>query len=848
MMVNLKGGMTHLTDQTDSAYRVKSGNVLVYILPYEEKKTGRRYLLYEAQKNDCIPSLCWENEKLGTWRFCLVALESAQLEQYVPEDMDAVKMEFAACMDVKLFSPEEFEEQMVEQFNINMIKEESGIYATALEQERSYEQSLQIVYDMFQKKTRVTKTEPSGNKTYDAVAKICDYMGIKMMPFELVRESCRRKITLYDIARLSHFTTRQIILEENWYKKDSGAILAYKRKGRTPIACIPKGPSKYVAYDVSDNREQTIDEAYAQTLEVQADMLYRPFPMEKINLKKLLQFGLRGVYKREIVNLLFLSLLGTLVGLLIPVINQQLYDKYIPMADQSGLVQMCMVVLACTLGNLGFTVVKNLATFRSMNSMEYAVQSATYDRLFSLPESFFREYESADLAQRVMGVTSIFQVMADVMLQTLLNVVFSVLYLVRMFQYSGKLSGIAFFMVLVIMLITGFVGYRQLKYEGELMELEGRISSILYQFLVGISKIRIAGIENRALLEYLKPYARARKLTMNKERMSVLVDTIIGASGVLFSIVLYFVMVKQSVSLSMGAFMGFMTAFGSFSGAMMGMVSSFMDVNNVIPAYKRCRPVLDTLPEFEEDTLLPGTLTGDIEVSNVDFAYNQESGLVLNELSFHVKAGEYIGIVGSSGCGKSTLMKLLLGFEKPQKGKIFYDGKDIDSMDKRELRKKFGVVLQDGDLISGSIYDNIIITAPNTTMKRVEQVVEEVGLKQDIEQMPMGLHTILSEDSGTISGGQKQRILIARAIVGKPKILYFDEATSALDNVTQSMVCQSLEKLNATRIVIAHRLSTVMNCDRIFVMDQGKIVEEGNYQQLMEKRGLFYQLASRQMA
>ena len=193
-------------------------------------------------------------------------------------------------------------------------------------------------------------------------------------------------------------------------------------------------------------------------------------------------------------------------------------------------------------------------------------------------------------------------------------------------------------------------------------------------------------------------------------------------------------------------------------------------------------------------------------------------------------------------------MKLLLGFEKPQKGKIFYDGKDIDSMDKRELRKKFGVVLQDGDLISGSIYDNIIITAPNTTMKRVEQVVEEVGLKQDIEQMPMGLHTILSEDSGTISGGQKQRILIARAIVGKPKILYFDEATSALDNVTQSMVCQSLEKLNATRIVIAHRLSTVMNCDRIFVMDQGKIVEEGNYQQLMEKRGLFYQLASRQMA
>lgn len=848
MVICLKGGMAHITEQAEYAYRVLAGNVFVYILPYREERPGRRFLLYEAREGDCIPSLAWEQEKLGNWRFCLVALDSAQLEQYIPEDPDAVKLAFAAGMDVRLFSPEEFEEQMVEQFNINMVKEEGVIYATALEQEKVHEQSLQMIYDLFHKNVRARKTDPSGNKTYDAAAKICDYMGIRIAPFEKVKESCRRKITLYDVARLSHFTTREIILEEKWYRKDSGPILAYKKKGRAPVACIPKGPSKYIAYDVTDNSEHVIDREYAELLEVKADMLYRPFPAEKITLKKLLMFGLKGAYKREFVNLAMLSLLGTLVGLLIPVINQQLYDMYIPMADRTGLIQICMVVLSCTVGNLGFTVVKNLATFRSMNSMEYSVQSATYDRLFSLPESFFREYESADLAQRTMGVTAIFQVMADVMMQTALNAVFSILYLVRMFQYSGNLAGIAFFMVLVTVLISGYVGYRQLRYEGELMELEGRISSVLYQFLVGISKIRIAGIENRALVEYLKPYTEARKLTMRKERLSVLVDTLIGASNVIFSIVLYSVMIRKSVSLSMGAFMGFMTAFGSFSGAMTGMFSSFLDVNHVIPAYKRCKPILETLPEFEEDTLMPGDLTGDIEVSNVTFAYSQESGTVLNEVSFHIQAGEYIGIVGSSGCGKSTLMKLLLGFEKPQTGKIFYDSKDIDSMDKRELRKKFGVVLQDGDLIAGSIYDNIIITAPNTTMKRVEQVVEEVGLQDDIAQMPMGLHTILSEDSGTISGGQQQRILIARAIVGKPKILYFDEATSALDNLTQAMVCQSLEKLKATRIVIAHRLSTVMNCDRILVMDRGQIVEQGNYEELMEKKGLFYQLASRQMA
>ena len=403
-------------------------------------------------------------------------------------------------------------------------------------------------------------------------------------------------------------------------------------------------------------------------------------------------------------------------------------------------------------------------------------------------------------------------------------------------------------MILFTMVIIGLIGYKQLKYEGEQMELKGKISSIMFQFLIGISKIRIAGVENRALVEYLRPYAKSRTINIRKEKMSVAVDAFVGAVTLVFNIVLFYIMVHNSIDLSMGAFMGFMTAFGFFSSSMLAMISSFLDVNNAIPAYKRCQPILKALPEYEEDTILPGNLTGDIEVSNLTFAYNKEAGNVLDELSFHIKAGEYIGIVGSSGCGKSTLLKILLGFERAQQGKVFYDGKDIDAMDKREMRKKFGVVLQDGDLISGSIYDNIVITAPGTTMKRVEQVVKKVGLESDIEQMPMGLHTILSENSGTISGGQQQRILIARAIVGNPKMLFFDEATSALDNVTQAMVCESLEKLNATRLVIAHRLSTVMACDRIFVMDKGQIIEQGSYQQLMKQEGLFYKLASRQMA
>lgn len=846
--ITIKGGQTYMTEDPDYAYTVTWGHVLVYIVPYEEGRAGRKYLLYEAEEGDRIPALVFSNAQIGEWRFLMIALDAASFTKEIPRDMEEVKREFAKCAGIRIFDMGEFEEQMVEQFNINIIKEEGYIYATSQEQSRTYEKGLQIIYDMFQKKKHKQLTPASGNRTYDAAARICDAMGIYIAPFDIIKESCKRKFDLWDIGRISHFTCREVVLEDKWYKKDSGAIVAYKSKGRHPVACIPKGPSKYLAYEQGSDTPKVVDEEYSKTLEVKADMVYRPFEPKKIGFRDLILFGAKSVYKRDIVNFALLAFLGTLIGLLLPMMNQQLYDKFIPMADKTGLIQVCVVILTCTIGNLCFTIVKNLATFRSMNAMEYAVQSATYDRLFNLPESFFRKFESADLAQRAMGVTTIFQVFADVAVKTLLSAFFSLMYLMNMAKYSKDLMKVSLIMVFGFMMIICIIGYRQLKYEGEKMELDGRLSSIMYQFLNGISKIRIAGVENRALYEYLKPYAQSRKINFRKEKMGIWVDTLVGSAQVLFSMVLYYKMIHSQVDLSIGAFMGFMTAFGSFSGAMMQVVSSFLDVNSVIPAYKRCKPILDALPECEEDTILPGTLAGNIEVSNITFGYDKEAEPVLNDLSFQIDEGEYIGIVGASGCGKSTLLKLLLGFEKPQQGKIFYDGKDIDSMDKRELRKKFGVVLQDGNLISGSIYENIIITSPSSSMKRVNQVIEEVGLKKDLEDMPMGLHTVLSENSGTISGGQQQRILIARAIVGKPKVLFFDEATSALDNVTQSMVCESLGKLNATRIVIAHRLSTVIDCDRIFVMDKGKIVEQGNYEQLMEEKGIFYQLACRQMA
>lgn len=543
-----------------------------------------------------------------------------------------------------------------------------------------------------------------------------------------------------------------------------------------------------------------------------------------------------------------LAFIGTLVGLLIPYINEQVYDLFIPLGDSLGVIQICSVVLACTIGNISFSVVKNLAQFRSVNAMKYNLQCATYDRLYNMPQSFFRKYDSALASLSAMGVSSIFQTISDSVVTGGIAALFSLLYLWRMFRYSPTMAWISILMVAIGGAVIVLLGYRQIKYEKAKLLADGDISSLMYQQISGISKIRTAGVEDRALYEYIKPYSESRRLDMMVENFTGWVEVVTIALPTIFSMVLYYIMVVNSLNLSVGEFVGFTSAFGAFSAAMLNLANSYLSVNNVRPLYDIMKDFLTMAPETDPDSVLPGEITGDIELNHVSFSYDEKMGQVIKDLSLHVQAGEYIGIVGSSGCGKSTLLKLLLGFEKPLSGKIYYDGKDIDSMDKRELQKKFGVVLQDGGLVAGSIMDNITIACPDVRLKRVKEVVRQVGLEEDIQSMPMGLYTTISEGAGTISGGQKQRILIARAIIGSPKILFFDEATSALDNVTQMRISESLEGLNATRVIIAHRLSTVMKCDRILVMEEGRIAEEGTYEELMAKGGLFSKLASRQLA
>lgn len=851
-IINLKGGDTYLTTNNTDTYVVEKGSVLVFIMPiFENGENGRRLLLYEAREGERLPS--FYNGRYGeTYCFSLSALDEARIRLERDTMTESLGEEFVIRAGLPNMGEEDYVDLILEIYDRNSIKEEGYIFSAKKEKEETKRQSLRLIYNLFDKKSNKQVTAETGNRLYDAVAYICDRKNISLASFDKIITSAGRRFKLDDISRVSNFIIREVQLEHDWWKKDSDAMIGYLTKGNEAVALMPKGTKGYMLYNPQTHERVPVDEKLADSLEVKAYALYAPFPDKKLSVKEMFAFSLKGSDASDWVRFCLFTLIGTLIGILLPMLTEQIYDNYIPVGSRNGLVQMCAVLLACNLGNLAFTIVKNLSSLRGVSKMKNSVLAAMCHRLFNLPESFFRKYKSAELSDRVLQIDSMYNLISSVAIKTFVAAAFSLLYLSQMHKYSPELMKTALIMVLVVMIVVFILSVMQMKYEKQFLEDSAEANSRMYQYLSGIQKIRNAGVEDRALLEYLKPYGNAKKITLRKERITNIVDAITLIAVNAFSLVIYFSMVEgqkeYGLILSTGQFTAFMAAFGAFSSAMMEMGTSLPKLNGIIPMLDRIKPILETLPEHSEEADLPGDLTGDIEISNVSFAYDEASGMVLNDLSVHIHPGEYIGIVGSSGCGKSTLLKLLLGFEKPLAGKIFYNSQDIERLDKRELRKKFGVVLQDGRLIGGSIFDNIVIAAPKATIKDAERVAEQVGLADDIARMPMGMHTVVSEMGGTISGGQQQRILIARAICGKPKILFFDEATSALDNVTQSMVCDSLKQLNVTRLVIAHRLSTVIDCDRILVMDKGRIVEEGNFESLMEQKGLFYELASRQMA
>lgn len=637
---------------------------------------------------------------------------------------------------------------------------------------------------------------------------------------------------------------RNIHLESGWYKDAIGAMLGTRKDDRSIVAFIPKGLSGYQYFDASAGKWVRLTRKNEGLFEMDGICFYKPFPLGKIGIPALMKYIVETLSTADFVLVSLATLVVSLIGLLSPKLNNFLFSVVVESSSVKLLIGIAVFMVSVSISSLLMNGVKTLIMTRINTKMETSVQAATMMRVFSLPAYFFKQYSAGELSTRAQYIQTLSNMLVSTVLSTGLTSIFSLVYISQIFTYAPALVVPSLLLILVTLLFTLLTTFYQIPFTKKQMELGAKESGMSYAMISGVQKIKLSGSEKRAFARWSKLYAEEVAITYNPPiflRANAAFSSIISLTG---TIVMYYFAAKSGVGVA--DYYAFNTAYGMLSGAFMALAGIAASFAQFKPILEMVKPILEAVPEVSEEKMVIERLSGGIELSNISFRYNENMPLVLDDLSLRIRPCQYVAIVGATGCGKSTLMRILLGFEKPQKGAVYFDGKDLSKIDLKSLRRKIGVVMQDGKLFQGDIFSNITISAPNLTLEEAWEAAEMAGIAEDIRRMPMGMHTIISEGSGGVSGGQRQRLMIARAIAPKPKILMFDEATSALDNLTQKIVSDSLDKLKCTRIVIAHRLSTIRQCDRIIYLEKGKILEDGTYDELIAKNGKFAELVARQ--
>ena len=646
------------------------------------------------------------------------------------------------------------------------------------------------------------------------------------------------------VLRPAGLMTREVELEEGWQNDAYGPMLGYLKEAGTAVALLPGTIYGYYFKDPATGKRTRITRKTAKLFSREALCFYQPLPMKKLGIPDLLKYMKNSITHGDLVVIVLATLAVQLVGMIEPRVYSLVTGKILEGHNMNLMAGVGVFLLTSAFAAQLIGLVRSLLMQRINTKTSQAVQASVMMRILSLPVSFFRRYSSGELSSRAGSVNSLCSMMLNNILSIGLSSLLSLLYVAQIFSFAPALVWPSLLIILATVVMSLAVSLVQIGISRKRMKLSAEEQGMSYAVMNGIQKIRLSGSEKRVFARWGRLYAKGAQLEYNPPLFLKINTVITTAISLIGTIVLYYLAIQTNVGVSQ--YYAFTAAYGRVMGAFSALAGIAVSVASIRPVLEMAEPILKAEPEVAADKQPVDRVTGHIEMSHVSFRYEENTPYVLNDLSLDIKAGEYVAIVGRTGCGKSTLVRLLLGFEKPEKGGIFYDRHDLNSIDPRSLRKHIGVVIQNGQLFQGDIFSNITISAPDLTLDEAWEAAEMAGIAQDIRDMPMGMQTLISEGQGGISGGQKQRLMIARAVAPKPSILIFDEATSALDNKTQKQVSGALDKRNCTRIVIAHRLSTIRNCDRILVMDKGTIIEEGTYDDLIAQNGHFAELVARQ--
>ncbi|MEH2093837.1 NHLP bacteriocin export ABC transporter permease/ATPase subunit [Nostoc sp. 'Peltigera membranacea cyanobiont' 213] len=883
----LAGNQSLILDNPQTVWQIESGAISVFAIPIQQGIEGVRRYLFGVNPGEVLFGVSADNHKILAISIedtVLLQISAQECEEGIRQEKDEAESllqlvqiwekNIQSCVGDRssiptVFShPENLTNWNAIQVTLSELHDNLCEILTQIEQEESATKWTQFqAREQLNSQAKVNalgelasvlkpkqaELMQTGTPLLIAAGAVGRALGIKILPPVRSEDMNRIKEPLEAIARASRIRIRRVLLNDRWWQKDSGPLLAYTNQDNFPVALLPAGVGKYEIFDPQKHVRIPVNKDTAQQLAPFAHVFYRPIPENNVTAIDLLLFAFKGKI-RELVVIFLTGVVGALLGMLTPLATAILIDSVIPDADRGLLMQIGLGLIAATFGTIIFQIAQGFAGLRLESKASLDSQAALWDRLFNLRVSFFREYSIGDLQSRVSAVTQIRQKLNDTVLRTVFTSFFSLLNLGLLFIYSSSLALVVVAVALVAIIFTTISSVLSRQKLRALEEIEGEIFGFTVQMVAGVSKLRVSNAEDRAFAYWAKKYSQQLKLKLSTEVIEDVLAIFNTAMPTVSSIIIFWLAVtlitqapsQSQTGLSTGTFLAFNSAFAIFIAGATQLSNTIVSILDISIFWERAKPIFQAQPEIDLSKSDPGRLTGKVKVDRVTFRYREDGPLNLDDLTIEADPGELIALVGPSGSGKSTIIRLLLGFETPKDGTIYYDGQDLSGLDTSAVRRQIGVVLQNGRINSASIFENISSGAL-VTMDEAWEAVRMAGFADDIKSMPMEMHTVISEGGTNLSGGQRQRLLIARALVLKPRIIIFDEATSALDNRTQAIVSTSLDQLGVTRIIIAHRLSTIRNADRIYVIEAGRVVQQGRFEELVNQKGLFANLMARQM-
>ena len=628
---------------------------------------------------------------------------------------------------------------------------------------------------------------------------------------------------------------RTITLSDGWWTRCTGYMLGFMADDNSHVVLVP-GFTDYT-FTHPKTGESMKASKHHNLLKQEALIACFPFPEEKLTVRSIMRYAVSCLCIYDLLFCLIACLGVTLLTMFTPYVCKLIFSEVIPSGDASQIVPIATLLLSAAAGLTMVEIARNLVVVRIKDKVEYSLQTAIMSRLLLLPATFIKEFTPGDISNRLLSLSRVSSNLTANFLSTLLTFLFSAVMFIQFFIYGGPLLTTGIIVIMIQLFAIMMEYYYTEKVQLSVNASGSHLIGTLFALFSGIQKIKTSGAEFRAFHQWAKAYAPSEMYSSSQPLASFYITGVSYCLKFLPMIVTMWAAWHYGLALS--DYIAYCAVLSLVCKAVSQLQGITKMVSRLLPETRLCQPIMAATPEVKEGRRVVKRVTGQIDIRGLKFRYADDMPLLFDGLNLTINSGDYVALVGTSGCGKSTLMRLMLGLEHPLGGSIFYDQYDLSDINLRSLRQHcIGICMQDSQLIEGTIRDNIIFNDPHLTDEDAWEAARLAALDKDIRKFPLGMDTPITVDGKGVSGGQRQRILIARALVRKPKVLFLDEATSALDNISQHIVVENLAKLTCTRIVIAHRLSTIRQCNRIIVLKDGRVADDGNFNEL-QARGYF---------